>query len=375
MIWKIITTICFISAVLALFDRINTKNSFHLLILKIKQKYKKSQNENVEKLHLLIEKGVSFTDEIRTRILNMDLDVEIVDHFKDGQKISYYESGWRNFVEDISSKWLITIYPEEPDARISENIEKELLKKMEKKGKSMICIESGHDLQKSSKSVYVISTDHERATRELISALAKQILEKEREVHFILLPGPKDNSSANQRRTVQVNYLAWLIYHHNKLSLTGKSKKIFDQNYHSKWSSILSYTHDNTKLRISILPDSSWYKHDAIKIVSNSIEELDIDRDFVHTCFLCCNDDLAIGALEAVKNWTRDKNIDFRSLNISFFGFDGTDEMTEIISNETKGGTMKVRFDEICEEVKNTYLGNKRIKGKPLTVNADLKIN
>lgn len=315
---------------------------------------------NSETIWLLIEDGPGFSTELRNQIYSEfnDTKFKIRDYFREKKTILNesskalvkYHEAFQKFIFDRSAKWLLTVFPEEERSDLLSGDREEMLKQLIKNEKYMICFESGFSLLKPVKNKFnkqysnlkIICSDHKRSISNLLkSALIR--LKRDDRLHVIVVPGP-NNPIANERLEIKLEFIYTLLdvqtNHLNALAKSFESKGNFDvliQNIENRFESV----------HISTLNFNSWDRFDAKDKISGIINNLSINDTNIHTCFLCVNDDVALGVGDAIKEF--EENNKMLRANVSLFGFDGIQDMKEYISKGGYGGTMEVDFESFCK--------------------------
>ena len=326
---------------------------------KPQDKQKKAVTQG-QKVWFLFEDGPGFTTTLRNKLypsLNK-LGFEVMDFFRERKAfrstyenaLDYYDVGLQEFFVDKNSKWILTVYPEEErNESMKISGQRKILRELKSRNKYMICFESGDGFKKILRDPYyylkIIESTHENSMRNMIRHLVSY-LEQEQRIHLVIMPGPKMNPIANRRLQIIFDFVVGMLNEqlNRAVSLTQGSLE-----YQQIHISIKNYKPNLKSIHISTPDFNSWDRFKSKNAIESIVSSLNIADKNVHTSFLCVNDDVALGVLDALKDYKKRKNIDY--VNISIFGFDGIEEMIEVLddnTNDIRGGTMKVDFDLFC---------------------------
>ena len=299
--------------------------------------------------HLLIERGPQFSEMLRDQLLSYKQELKILSDFFEDNKEPFenYKVGLQRFLDDPDARWLVTVYPEEDRCRFRPDEEQKIISTLAEKGKHMVCFESGYRFVGRTPFVAVIETDHETATRDLLLHLATEQLLGQTKVHFVTLSGPQSHSIVNKRRYLLSEFLARVVTLQN-----NPTAPTFQYNNNSKefWDYVLRFVQMTDLIRLSSLPCNTWSRQVATEVVSKYINSLDISSEEIHTCFICVNDEVALGAKDAIESYIQ-KGME--EINVSIYGFDGILEMTKCLDAGMRGGTMRIQTDLMCNQLKN----------------------
>ena len=332
---------------------------------------------SIEKNHILISTESPFNNEIRKKLLALREFLKIdVDTFNDKKQLTFtdYLFGIEDFLKDKYSKWLFAVHPTDEKSKYTQKQEHDLLSKLRENEKHIIFFESGFNFLKlqgdTEKShVIIIKTDYKEATRRLINYAIKSKIKLTNKIHFITVLGPQESHAANQKRAIYNEFLSMILFKrdmdfHPELipELIGH-----DSISNSEWNTLLGKLNNLEIIQISSLRVDNWYRDNTKNIIQKNYQTLSIDDPTVHHCFLCGNDDIALGIKEAIfeKN---DSTSDL--LNCSFFGFDGINEMAVKLAKGLNGATMKVDIDTMCQIAIRVVNG--KITSNPPCVRAEL---
>jgi len=299
--------------------------------------------------HLLIEKNPPFSELLRTELKSRSEKFNITsDYFEETNKPfnrDSYRAGIDRFLADSKAKWLLTVYPEERRCRFQPEEERALIAELERNGKFMVCFESGLPLiGHNSDSVLVFETDQEGATEDLLLHLCDDVLPGQEKIHFVTLFGPKGHSIVDRRCHLQLEFLTRTLTRQWGSRAPDPSKK---SGANLPWEDMLGFARSSKPVHVSSLPSNSWSRQKAKTSVESSWRSLDLDNDDVHTCFICVNDDVAMGVREAIEAGIGPA----ADLNVSFYGFDGISEMTASLADGIRGCTMCVQFGQMMQEL------------------------
>ena len=289
-----------------------------------------------KKMHLFIESDNEFSKSLRLELLpQLELRGEVSDHFPlvKGRAVplstkavlNKIRIGMRKFIKEEDSKFAFLVFPEEPNW--SQEFLNWLLSSLEERDKYIVCFESGHSLKRgyypldfASSRILLIESDHRKSAQEIIDDLEFRFAQRHGQLHVILINGPK-NSRASRIRS-----------------------EIFTQYCTDKIKACLSERHHHT-FRLTLLNEGTWKREKAQSMVSSFLQVVELIDSRTHTAFLCANDSVALGVIDALKV-AISGDIDFLPQNYSVFGFDGVPEFKEVLFRE---------FDIAAAEDKNHY--------------------
>ena len=297
------------------------------------------QTGTVEKLHLLVEYGPTFCEDLRSGLSYSKFahSAQVTDYLKqnhnpDHPPLGNYFFGMEEFLSDPHAKWLLTVIPEEDRLPIPKDRFTQWAKELEKNDKYMVCIESGVQFsnyvnnQTTNPRVFVIRTHH----KECAVVAAKHMREiwgTQSELRVLVLPGPNVNSSVSNRNEIYSRFFGNLAMQ--------VAKKSNDD--HSQWSD------QWLDFRIMCQPFPDWDRSRAKNIVIKLNTQLELENDAIHKSFVCANDDVAMGVCDAVSELVASKELS--KLNISVFGYDGTEELTQSLKRGMSGGTTSIWWE------------------------------
>lgn len=294
--------------------------------------------------YLLLSRRRGFSEKLRTALLGRGEELGI----KDDQNLTMpdggvdYMGGLDAFIKDPSpnAKWLFTIYPDSKFGKMSADEMALLSGRLNTAHKKIIFFESGLDIaaQINRHKVFSIHTNYSSAVKILINTIDVNFVNGGGNVHFVTLLGPKC-SVADVRRKMYNEYLSTAQFAYgcgNTDMQKGNAGKFWQQagNLISK------------PLRITSIPMITWDRPEARAKVHDYCNMTDSDP-FI-TCFLCGNDDLALGARDAVLDMGCQNAIN--EGRIVFVGFDGLDEFVDLIKREHCGATIRVDMSGMVEQ-------------------------
>ena len=299
--------------------------------------------------YLLVSNESPLTKELRRLLLarRSELGIECDPYGQKAQRFEDYKSGLFEFGDNVHPevKWLFTVHPEDGWGRLSQKEEKELLDRLDRTGKRIVFFESGlgflkHDAACRKNNIFVIRTDYEAAVRDLISCKVVEFVRKSPCPHLVTLLGPRC-SVADERRRIYNEFLAGLQYNHGLTEMSAPPGAD-----HRFWlDSRLDLS--SKMLRITSLTLDSWYRAEAEATVLRFCGALQTKGYCFDTCFLCGNDDIALGARDAVRKLRGQNPVEER--RVAFIGFDGTDGMLELLRAGVEAATMRVNLEEMCK--------------------------
>ena len=248
--------------------------------------------------------------------------------------------------EDKEAKWLFTVQPEDAwSPRLANSEEREILDKLARTGRKIVFFESGQrflDYGSAPKrnNIFLINTKYEPATRELIRWVVEQHFaatphrDNRPCAHLVMMHGPS-SPAANVRRRTYTEFSTGLLFDHG---LAG-SEPPFDVQWEELYGPLCKFD-----LRLTSVILSSWSRDEARQRASDYGGTFGVQSGICRTCFICGNDDIALGALDALREPFDE---DIRNGNIAFCGFDGLDAFTSLLrpsagSSCVRGATAKV---------------------------------
>jgi len=308
---------------------------------------------------MLIEDGPQFTNALRDELnrrteLNIIHDffreekTDYIDHYDPFEKyydaLSDYKNGFKRFLNNDETMWLLTVYPEEGRCYYDRKEEEENLQKLVAKDKFMICFESGQNIDNSN--VILIETNHRDAMYNLIKHIAEHQLRNHPKIHVVFLPGPQRHSIVAKRRLIQYEFINKFL--RAKTDFHDLLKENWENEYAHVWEPIIQCFTNVKILKITSLDFYQWNREVAKQMIKTNLTALNLrDEDF-HTCFLCVNDEVALGVKDAIEE---NLSVDIAKTNTSLYGFDGIPEMVDCLKSGMQGATMKVRLDSFCKKV------------------------
>jgi hypothetical protein len=303
--------------------------------------------------HLLVSNESPLTENLRKLLLSRRKDLGIEhDHYGlKAQSFADYKTGLDDFLDDPHPdvRWLFAVHPEDGWGRLGPEGEGEILDRLNHTDKRILFFESGSGFLKRDRSrrVFVVRTNYAAAVRDLIVYEVITFVRRGTSAHFVTLLGPRC-SVADERRRVYNEFLAALQYAHGFGAAStplGVGVSFWREEYLDLAPKIL---------RVTSLPLDSWYRAEAETAVLTYCGALQADS--FNTCFLCGNDDIALGARDAVLKLGGQKAIEQR--RISFFGFDGIDEFASLVLEGLEAATMHVQLERMCEKAVQIVRGS-----------------
>jgi hypothetical protein len=309
---------------------------------------------------ILISTESDFTRELHTKLckkMKMEMQIKMENLYIPTKKSKKsfektYMDGLEKFFNDKDAVLLYSVLFEEGNRTFKSDDARNLIDRLEKAKKKIIFFESGMNFlelvkDKKEKPIFVIKTNHKNAVEQLIEFVINEYMLKNKKIHFITILGPMNNPAAIERRTLFNDFLSQLVKNR------GLKDAMFKENINlDDPSAVLSHLNTIETLQITTLRINSWLRKDAQIIIENFYSEFPLpditsDNSF-HHCFLCGNDDIALGVYDAIDNKS---SKDVKNLNVSFIGFDGISEMVKgIENNNINGATIKVFIDEMCDK-------------------------
>jgi DNA-binding LacI/PurR family transcriptional regulator len=171
-------------------------------------------------------------------------------------------------------------------------------------------------------------------------------LKKQKNINIVAILGPRNSPPAQERREIYNQFLEKLY--------RSRGLYIKDSDY---WTGLMKELEHIQNIQTTYLEINNWDKQEAKELVKSIYSSLQGNGIFYQTCFLCGNDQIAIGVNEALREQLKNEYKDERFL---YIGFDGISEMEEFMGRGMIGATMKVNFQTMCEKaieiVKNPRL-------------------
>jgi hypothetical protein len=293
--------------------------------------------------YMLLSRRRGFTQKLRSALLARGDELGIQDDQEEmtGDEFDYMQ-GLDTFLKDPSpnAKWLFTIYPDTKFGKMSLDDMTLLAGRLNATHKKIVFFESGLDIarQINRHRVFSIHTNFGAAVRILINMLDINFVNGGGNMHFVTLLGPRC-SVADVRRKIYNEYLATaqLAYGCGNSDVQRDDAGLFQQ----QAGNLISMP-----LQITSIPVGTWDRADALARVREFCAITDSSP--YKTCFLCGNDDLAMGARDAVLAMGCQKAID--EGRVVFVGFDGLDKFVELIRSERCGATIRVDMAGMVEQ-------------------------
>jgi hypothetical protein len=306
--------------------------------------------------YVLLSPDTEFNQALWKELEKYKEDLEII-KFIDLSKISMsdrfgrYKENLDDFIRDETAKWLFTIWPEDQRSIWLESDYEQYLEQLKKQEKYIICFESGMTWNKyqkegSEKSVFIVRTEFSDAVKLLICHAIHYFLKKQKNINIVAILGPRNSPPAQERREIYNQFLEKLY--------RSRGLYIKDSDY---WTGLMKELEHIQNIQTTYLEINNWDKQEAKELVKSIYSSLQGNGIFYQTCFLCGNDQIAIGVNEALREQLKNEYKDERFL---YIGFDGISEMEEFMGRGMIGATMKVNFQTMCEKaieiVKNPRL-------------------
>jgi ABC-type sugar transport system substrate-binding protein len=243
--------------------------------------------------------------------------------------------------KDKEAKWLFTIWPEDRRSIWLESDYQQYLEQLRNQKKYIICFESGMTWNKyqeaaSEKSVFIIRTEFSRAVRTLISYATDYFLKKQKNINIVAILGPQNSPPAQERREIYNQFLEKL-YHSRGLSIKDSDD----------WTGLMKELEHIQNIQTTYLEINNWDKQEAKDLVKSIYSSLKGNSIFYQTCFLCGNDQIAIGVNEALREQLKNE---YKNERFLYIGFDGISEMEQFLQGGMIGATMKVNFQKMCKQ-------------------------
>jgi hypothetical protein len=320
-------------------------------------KWAESSSQSLgERNYLLISPDTPFNNAIWSELLNNReaLNIGCVPDFKKDNKVAQYRRHIHAFIRDPQAKWLFTIWPEDHLSTWEHGEYLDILDKLTKGEKHIICFESGmtwKEFQKrgtESRPVFIIRTEYTNAAKTLITHAVDCFLKDCDNIHIVVIPGPVSSPAARDRRRIYNEFLAKL-YHSQGLYPYSEDRPLCMRQGVPYWQDLLGALAKVKNLRTTYLEVAQWYRGEAKQLVASMCPSLRYGSQPYHTCFFCGNDDIALGARDAVRRYL---GTEYRDAEFSYIGFDGIDEMVQELQAGMLGATMKVQFKEMCSYAK-----------------------
>jgi hypothetical protein len=292
----------------------------------------------------------------------VDKEIEIINLYELASSCNGHDIAFRKalqgFLSDDTATLLYAVLTEDQNLRFRENEIIENIKKLHSSGrKKVIFFESGKSwlekeisMKNGDTSVFVIKTAHDLAVDKLIQFVEKKFINVYNKIHFITILGPGDNPAALERKKIYNKFLSWLVRNRCIVDQSSTDVGLVNQNR------VLSRLNDDIEtLQITTLRIQTWDRADAETIAERYFSKHTLpekkERDSFHYCFLCGNDEIALGVYDAIRRKAGD---DIGSLNMSFIGYDGIEEMQEKMNRrEIDGATIKVDFADMINHLRD----------------------
>lgn len=256
--------------------------------------------------------------------------------------------------------WLFTNYPEDERNKRAEPEENEMIRKLLKQKKRMICFESGHNLWararklvgEASNPVSIIETNAAHAIEQLIRHMTTHVWRKKaiKQIEIVSVMGPRAANTQERGR----KYLEFFgcVQH-------GLDTGPFESVCKDLGTKVLCTT--VTK------PLPTWLPKDCAPEIKEFLKLRRSRNNSVHTTFVCGNDDLAAIVYKAVNTKFA---TDVDKGRVSFVGFDGMPCMDKLKAKlKLRAATAKVNFDEMVQ-VAGEWLRTGNVPTEPWPVSA-----
>ncbi len=274
-----------------------------------------------------------------------------------------YLSSVRAFLKDKSesSKWLFTVQPEDAwSPRLSNSLEREILDRLADTGKKIVFFESGgrfleYGPAPKRNNIFLIRTKYAVAVRQMIAWAVEHHLAPgarlpdRSSIHIVMMHGPS-SPAANERRRVYTEFCSCLQFDQGLIG-TEPPRSL-------EWEGLYSPL-CNFDVHVTSIIQDSWLRDEARRATLRHGSRLGVDSN-ERICFFCGNDDMALGAVDAMHDLKADDAL--RTGRIAFCGFDGLGEFPWKVrqpGNEGgfRGATAKVnllKMREIAAELVKT---------------------
>ncbi len=316
------------------------------------------------------------------------IEQNIRDPFKSDEKektvegvITQMVNHLKQFVSD-DKKIAFCCFPKEPNFGSVENMNN-FFKDLNKNNKYIVCFESGFSLKdkydhlrkKSWKSrIIVIHTKHEEYAKGIFDYLEKNVLNKSDSNHLVFIFGPHGSRAAEMRKDEFMK--------HCKEKLAGLIIEPEDKDQPNKNVKETFNPGKTVITRFTLSHKGTWQQEVTQRIISELIDRVDIEDDTIFTSFICANDSVALGVLEAIKLRFKSQNSG-RPKRIALIGFDGVAEFVKYLDGERffinstneikiKGATYKVSFDEYYNNARD--ITDKVIRDSE-DINTDIEVS
>jgi hypothetical protein len=299
------------------------------------------------------------------------------------QTFNDYRSGWAKFLEDNDAEWLFTNHPE-TSSHVDftpHDIEHYVAKLLEKK-KRVVFFESGQEFlrigEKLSKDgaqknpVTLIKTNSLSAIEEMMERASRDYYfgRRRHPLFIMLIPGPR-HSTAEERRDCYLQFASNLAQRSMEKGLET------DLDHDARFPFMKRFEPSAVTLFSAMLPD--WKRESAKQIVRDSLEGLrrhcpnvnypensrqsagdSLQRLRQHCpntdyLFLCGNDDIALGAHDAICAYKERRCGECGETRTVLVGFDGLEEMKALERRGkaiTAGADLEQMVWNACELVR-----------------------
>lgn len=345
--------------------------------------------------HLLIPHETSFNMKLRDALFEqesrMSIAVDAYTLYREAhpRRDTYnhwwkaYESGWQAFLDDDEAGWLFTVHPEErADDALRWEAKKihSLLVNLRALGKRVAFFESGqHFIERAGAiselaadcPVISLATDYRRAVELMLGAAAPHLRNSDPIVIFTLL-GP-DAEAANARRGVYNRFVAEILrrlrspeHAHPEIN---DHARVLDSGSSQDSPNMRRILQRVCPQRVALFGCAmkQWCRReDASKLMEHELLSMQpaFDRwgDKATIVLLCGNDDIALGALDALQTYLKPRD-GGPGPKLLVFGFDGLDDMVRMIEARTKNVValtalvdLKEMIDRAARAVGNGHL-------------------
>jgi hypothetical protein len=214
--------------------------------------------------------------------------------------------------------------------RLSSSKEREILDKLASTGKKIAFFESGNRFLEYGaaprrNNIFLIRTKYGAAVRNMITWAVEQHfgpvarLRDRACMHIVMVHGPA-NPAANERRRVYTEFAACLQADQG-LSGSEPPSRV-------EWEELCSPL-SNCELYVTSTIQKSWFRDEAKAAVLRHAKRIALASDGERACFFCGNDDMALGAVDAMRELKEEQAV--ANGQIAFCGFDGLEEFTQRI--------------------------------------------
>lgn len=296
--------------------------------------------------HLLISPQSPFSSKLRSALIRNRSRLRIArvhsfEHLSldgEGAYFNHYNNLLESFLSDgAEGNCILTIYPDEAIHSRGPDYDQELVKRLMRAEKGIICFESGTTLLaavselnlRDQNPVCVIRTRHDVAARELIKHLTGFLASGQGHRRLIMLPGPSTPNSSERWEQFR-DFAGRLLFDHRSPALSLRQNGLVTVSVNS--------------------PPLDWKGgHEAADEIFRGLAA---DREETASTLgvICANDEMAIKVLAAYEKHFGDPGANRGSSRTLFAGFDGTDEMHAAIKASKPMVTMEVDYKSMCEQ-------------------------